>query len=58
MIPTFENDEYDDNYFDKLYERDDLVLTLGFEGIFSFYKIIQILFEKELFLFIVLLLFY
>ena len=29
------NDEYDDDYFDKLYEKDDWVLALGFEGFFA-----------------------
>ena len=35
IYPTFDDDdEYDDDYFDQLYEKDDQVLALGFEGIF------------------------
>ena len=47
IYPTFDNDdECDDNYFNKLYEKDDWVLALGFEGIFCLYLIIQILFIR------------
>ena len=35
IYPTFDDDdEYDDDYFDQLSEKDDQVLALGFEGIF------------------------
>ena len=34
IYPTFDDDdEYDDDYFDQLYEKDDQVLALGFKGI-------------------------
>ena len=34
IYPTFDDDdEYDDEYFDQLYEKDDQVLALGFKGI-------------------------
>ena len=45
IYPTFDgDDEYDDDYFDELYEEDDWILALGFEDIFCLYVIIQILF--------------
>ena len=45
IYPMFDgDDEYDDDYFDELYEEDDWILALGFEDIFCLYVIIQILF--------------
>ena len=36
-IPTFNNDdEYDDDYFNELYEKVDWVLTLVFKVFFAF----------------------
>ena len=47
IYPTFDDDdEYDDDYSDELYEKDDWVLALDFEAIFCFYVIIQILFIR------------
>ena len=46
IYPTFDDDEYDDDYFDELYEKDDWVLALGFEGIFRLYIIMEILFIR------------
>ena len=36
--------EYDNDYFNELYEKDEWVFALGFDGIFGLYIIIQILF--------------
>ena len=47
IYPTFDDDdEYDDDYSDELYEKDDWVLALDFEAIFCLYVIIQILFIR------------
>ena len=47
IYPTFnDDDQYDDNYFDELHDKDDWVLTLDFEAIFYFYVIIRILFIR------------
>ena len=46
IYPMFDDDEYDDDYFDELYENDDWVLALGFEGIFRLYIIMEILFIR------------
>ena len=65
MYPMFDDDDaYDDDYFHELYEKDDWVLALSFEGICCLYVIIQILFirkqkeKRKCFYFIVLLRFY
>ena len=39
-------DEYDDDYFDEVYEKDNWELVLDFEGIFCLDIIIQILFIR------------
>ena len=41
-----DDDEYDDDYFDELYEKDDWVIALGFEGIFCLYVMIQMFFTQ------------
>ena len=47
IYPTFDDDdEYDDDYFNELYAKDDWVLALGFEGTFCLKVIIQILFIR------------
>ena len=47
IYPTFDDDdEYDDDNSDELYEKDDWVLALDFEAIFCLYIIIQILFIR------------
>ena len=48
LYSTFDDDdEYNDNYFDEVYEKNYWVLVLGFEGIFScLYIIIQMLFIR------------
>ena len=47
IYPTFDDDdEYNDDYLNELYEEDDWILALGFEGIFYLYVIIQILFIR------------
>ena len=39
-------DEYDDDYFDEVYGKDNWELVLDFEGIFCLDIIIQILFIR------------
>ena len=48
LYSTFDDDdEYNDNYFNEVYEKNYWVLVLGFEGIFScLYIIIQMLFIR------------
>ena len=47
IYPVFDDDdEYDDDYFDELYEKDDWVIALGFEGIFCLYVMIQMFFTQ------------
>ena len=48
LYSTFDDDdEYNDNYFDEVYEKNYWVLVLGFECIFScLYIIIQMLFIR------------
>ena len=45
IYPTFDDDDkYDDDYFDELYEKNYWILALGSDGIFCLYVIIQLLF--------------